>query len=126
MKHEALKLEKLSSPQAVEQLVIEVHPPSAVERWLEADHEVWSKGLAIEPGYVRKEVWQSRERPGRLTVNIYWKDMASWKSVSTERLVELDRACNEMLAPFTAEIVEEPHLVDQNFLIAESGGLEHR
>jgi uncharacterized protein (TIGR03792 family) len=121
-KEEKVKLEILNKPQAVEQLIFQMRP-EAVERWLALDHEIWSRGLAKWPGYVRKEIWQSLEHPGRLTVTIYWDDYDAWKAVDSKWLAEVDEEFTRRFAPEKAEIIGAPHEVDQNFLIAESGGL---
>lgn len=118
-----MKIHKLKAPCAVEQLIVSVEP-EMVDKWLELDHEIWSRGLAEWPGYLRKEVWQSRERPGRLTVTIYWESLELWKAIDTEWLIETDNKFNERFLPAVAKIVEAPHEEEQNFLIAESGGRE--
>lgn len=117
-----MELKKIIKPMAVEQLVMTVKP-DLVDRWLELDHEIWSKGLAKWPGYIRKEVWESRERPGRLTINIYWEDYDAWQAIDSEWVKETDTYFNDQFAPETVQFNEALHTIDQNFLIAESGGL---
>lgn len=77
------------SPYAVEILTFTVRPEE-VEHFLEADHEVWTKGLAACEGFVSKDVWVSTRKPGVVMTVIYWKSLELWQAISQERLKELD------------------------------------
>ncbi len=112
-------LHRLEKPAVIEQLVIETQS-EAVERWIELDHEIWTEGLASFEGFLRKEVWLSRDVPGRLTAVIYWSDYALWKAVDPEWLAEAERRFTERFAPYTMRIVAELHEHDQQLLAAEA------
>ncbi|MDC7235848.1 MAG: TIGR03792 family protein [Spirochaetales bacterium] len=118
-----MKLERIAKPEAVEQLIISIDPPDQVDRWIELDHEIWSKGLAKWPGYIRKEVWSNPDKPGILTILIYWESLEQWKAVDLDWLMETDRLFDESFFPAKAEIIGTPHEENQQYLIAHSSGI---
>jgi uncharacterized protein (TIGR03792 family) len=69
----------------VEILVFEVEPDH-VDEFLRVDHEVWTLGEALLPGFDRipflaKEVWLDDSRPGRVTLVFVWESMGLWERV---------------------------------------------
>src|ERR1044071_2163556 len=71
--------------------------PELLERYLAADEEVWTAGLAREEGFLGKEVWLDRERPGEVVLVIRWESERHWKGIAEERLEELERRFHERM-----------------------------
>ncbi|MEL6892276.1 MAG: TIGR03792 family protein [Actinomycetota bacterium] len=69
----------------VEVLVFRVDPDH-VDRFLEIDHEVWTLGEALLPGFDQipfrsKEVWLDDTRPGVITLVFVWESHEDWDRV---------------------------------------------
>ena len=69
----------------IEILVFEMDPAD-VDAFLRVDHEIWTLGEAVTPGYdgipfLSKEVWLNNQRPGEVTIVIIWPSMADWDIV---------------------------------------------
>jgi uncharacterized protein (TIGR03792 family) len=77
--------------------------PELRERFLKQDEEIWTAGLAREPGFLGKEIWLGEE--GEIVLVIRWESDEAWKGVPLERLDELDRL-------FRAEIPEGYELLE--------------
>lgn len=78
--------------------------PGLRDRFLEKDEEIWTAGLAQEPGFLGKEVWRG-EDPSEVVLVIRWESEEAWKGIPEERLQELERRFREHL-PDSHEIVE--------------------
>lgn len=78
--------------------------PDLRQRFLERDEEVWTAGLAREPGFLGKEVWLG-EDPGEVVLVIRWRSEEDWKGVAAGRLAELESRFRNGL-PEGHEIVE--------------------
>ena len=68
-----------------------------LERYLEADEAVWTAGLGREEGFLGKEVWLDRERPGEVVLVIRWRSERHWKRIPEERLEDLERQFRESM-----------------------------
>jgi uncharacterized protein (TIGR03792 family) len=66
--------------------------PSDLEEWLAVDHDTWTRFLETRDGFVSKQVWTDRERPGTVHAVITWRDEAAWESIPTELLDAVDRS----------------------------------
>lgn len=107
-------------PQAVEHLVFEVRA-SAFERWKAAEFEYWTKGLADRyPSFLGKETWVS-EGPEwhKVTVILYWEDVASWHAIDTAWLEEHERAFADAVGADNVRLIGEGHKATQYFKISE-------
>ncbi len=71
--------------------------PGLEERFLARDAAVWTRALARLPGFVDKQVWRRRERPGELTLVIRWRDRASWRAVPDRLLADLEARCRRQV-----------------------------
>ena len=113
-----MELIKKENPEAVEELIFKVSP-DFIDRFLEIDHDIWTKMLSQCPGFVSKEVWLSKDCPGEITQIIYWTDISLWKSIPQEELnqtqIEFDTAVGEG----NYEWVGAPHESNQKFKIME-------
>ena len=61
--------------------------PDHVEEFLAVDHEVWTLGEALLPGFdripfVSKEVWLDGTRPGEVTLVFVWESAEAWRRVA--------------------------------------------
>ncbi|MEQ8436520.1 MAG: TIGR03792 family protein [Ilumatobacter fluminis] len=69
----------------VEVLVFDVDP-AHLDEFLRVDHEVWTLGEALLPGFERipflsKEVWVDDAHPGRVHLVFVWESIAAWERV---------------------------------------------
>ena len=71
--------------------------------YLEKDREIWTAGLALEEGFLGKEVWL--EDNGDVILVIRWNREEDWKEMPKERLDDLDRRFREAV-PEGWELVE--------------------
>jgi uncharacterized protein (TIGR03792 family) len=74
----------------VEVLVFEMDP-AVVDEFLAVDHEVWTLGEALLPGFERipfmsKEVWLDDSRPGRVTLVFVWESQEAWQRVDDRQV----------------------------------------
>ena len=93
--------------------------PSHVDEYLAIDHEIWTLGEAMLPGFERipfisKEVWLDDSRPGRVTIVFVWESLEAWMAVGSTEIPR--RLQVEFDARFThpVELVEAWH-EDTNF-----------
>lgn len=70
--------------------------------FLARDAEVWTAGLAQQPGYLGKEVWVEAENPTQVTCVIRWESLAQWKAFPQARLQELDAQMGGLLMPVSS------------------------
>jgi uncharacterized protein (TIGR03792 family) len=73
----------------VEWLIFEVAEEEQ-ERFITQDAAIWSKALAAQPGYLRKEIWRERAAPNKLNLAIYWRSRADWHAVPQQVLGRAD------------------------------------
>jgi uncharacterized protein (TIGR03792 family) len=73
----------------IEQLSFEV-PVADQPRFLSHDAAIWTTALAVQPGYLDKEVWREAAAPDRLHLVIRWTDRASWKAVPADLLARTE------------------------------------
>lgn len=74
----------------VEVLVFSMDP-TVVDEFLRIDHEIWTMGEALLPGFERipiisKEVWLDDTRPGEVTLVFVWESMGSWMRVAEDHV----------------------------------------
>lgn len=76
----------------IEVLVFRV-APEHVDEFLRVDHEVWTLGEALLPGFERgpfrsKEVWLNDSQPGQITIVFVWESAADWERVAKPAIQE--------------------------------------
>jgi len=74
----------------IEVLVFEMSPEH-VDEYLAIDHEIWTLGEAMLPGFERipflsKEVWLDDSRPGRVSVVFVWESLEAWMRVGSAEI----------------------------------------
>ena len=72
-------------------------PSEKRDQWRLLDDEVWTSFLSSQPGFMKKELWQSHERGDELHAVIWWKDKKSWAAISTEQISKVDEGMGEFL-----------------------------
>jgi uncharacterized protein (TIGR03792 family) len=76
--------------QAVEYLVFTMKP-ELVDQFIELDRAIWTKELATCEGFVSKEVWVNKKKPGEITTILYWNSLEQWKAIDHQWLAEVDK-----------------------------------
>lgn len=102
----------------VEVLVFEMDP-AAVDEFLAVDHEVWTLGEALLPGFERipflsKEVWLDDSRPGRVSLVFVWESREAWQRVDDRQVQGRLQVEFEQRFPHPVRLVEAWH-EDSNF-----------
>jgi uncharacterized protein (TIGR03792 family) len=72
----------------VEYLVFKVEDENNIEKFIELDHEIWTKYLASYDGFISKEVLVNDENPGEIHTILIWREMDAWKSIPLAELKE--------------------------------------
>ncbi|MBD1831105.1 MULTISPECIES: TIGR03792 family protein [Cyanophyceae] len=80
----------------IEWLKIEV-PPEIREKYIQKDAEIWTAFLATCPGFLGKEVWLNPNDPTGLTLVIRWETRENWKSISSERLQQVEEQFDQAM-----------------------------
>ena len=97
----------------VEVLVFEMDP-LVVDEFLRVDHEVWTLGEALLPGYERvpfqsKEVWLDDANPGRVTIVFVWESIEAWNKVGAPEIQDRLQAEFDARFPHALRLVAAPH-----------------
>ncbi len=97
----------------VEVLVFRV-PEEHVEEFLAVDHEVWTLGEALLPGFDRipfrsKEVWLNDSRPGLVTIVFVWESKQDWDRVGAAEIQHRLQAQFDSKFPHPVELVRAYH-----------------
>ena len=94
--------------QAVEYLVFNMKE-ELVRRFIELDRAIWTEELAKQAGFVSKEVWINKKKPGEVTTILYWNSLSEWKSIDHDWLIEVDKRFTAMMGDgsFTLKAIHE-------------------
>lgn len=97
----------------VEVLVFQV-APEHVEQFLEVDHDVWTLGEALLPGFEQipfrsKEVWLDDSRPGLVTLVFVWESAGEWDRVGDPAIQQRLQAEFDRRFPHPVELVRAYH-----------------
>ena len=97
----------------IEVLVFEMEPDT-VEEFLAVDHEVWTLGEALLPGFERipflsKEVWLDDSRPGRVTLVFVWESREAWQRVDDREVQTRLQTEFDARFPHPVRLVEAWH-----------------
>lgn len=97
----------------VEVLVFRVDP-AHVDEFLAVDHEVWTLGEALLPGFDRipfrsKEVWLDDSRPGVITLVFVWESHDDWDRVGAADIQARLQAEFDTKFPHPVELVRAYH-----------------
>ena len=113
-------LTEFDPPLAVEQLVFEV-ATGALDAWLAADFEYWTKVEAdLFPFLRTKEVWVSRGAAVcRVTVVITWDGLEAWKSIDPAWIDAQERRFSDAVGADNYRLVSAEHEVEQYYKISE-------
>ncbi|MGD1705005.1 TIGR03792 family protein [Dapis sp. BLCC M229] len=67
------------------------------EEFLQKDREIWTSFLALQMGFLRKEVWLDSYRGNEVIIIVYWESREQWKSISQVLLQETESKFREAL-----------------------------
>lgn len=81
-------------PVHVEELEFDI-PADELPAYLAHDRRVWTAWLESRPGFVRKEVWRSVDRPGTVIMQIWWETRDHWKAITMEEVAAVDAQMGE-------------------------------
>jgi uncharacterized protein (TIGR03792 family) len=97
----------------VEVLVFRV-APEHVDEFIAVDHEVWTLGEALLPGFEKipfrsKEVWIDDAKPGEVTLTFGWESLDDWLQGGEPSIQALLQAEFDRRFPPEIELVAAPH-----------------
>jgi uncharacterized protein (TIGR03792 family) len=75
---------------AMEYLRVKVLPEE-VDRFVQADRDIWTTFLSQQPGFLHKQVLCSKTTPGEVVILTQWRSREEWKSIPQDLLNETDR-----------------------------------
>jgi uncharacterized protein (TIGR03792 family) len=75
---------------AMEYLRVQVKPEE-VDRFVQADRDVWTTFLSQQPGFLHKQVLCSKTTPGEVVILTQWRSREEWKSIPQKLLDETDQ-----------------------------------
>lgn len=113
-----MELKRFEKPEPVEQLLFKVNP-NMIEKFIETDHEIWTKALSKYPGFISKEVWVNDSVPGEVITIIYWSDMKLWKAIDHNELIETDMKFQEAMGEGNAILFDAMHVKNQYYRVSE-------
>jgi len=109
---------KIENGYAVEYSVFEVSP-KLIDQFIEMDHKYWTLFLKDKPGFISKEVWVNKTKPGEVSTIITWNTMEEWKSIPIEELTETDNTFTEAFGKENFKLVKEVHKENALYKVRE-------
>ncbi|HSH11622.1 MAG TPA: TIGR03792 family protein [Ilumatobacter sp.] len=67
-------------------------PVEALETWLAIEARHWTRFLERQTGFVRKEMWRSRDNPTQVHAVIWWDSVDDWTSIPQTELDQVAAA----------------------------------
>lgn len=97
----------------VEVLVFRMDP-NVADEFLAVDHEVWTLGEALLPGFDRipfisKEVWRDDAKPGEVTLVFVWESLDAWMRVGSPEIQTRLQAEFDERFSHPVELIAAPH-----------------
>lgn len=74
------------------------------DEWLQHEERHWSRFLERQPGFVRKQMWESVDDPSRVHAVIWWESLDHWHAIPAAALAQVEAAMGplERTATMTA------------------------
>lgn len=67
--------------------------PELFEEWKKVDDVTWTAFLRLQPGFIRKEVWQGAD--GDVRVVVWWRSKEDWDAITEREVAEVDARMGE-------------------------------
>lgn len=106
------------TPRAIEQLHFTVNP-NTVEKFIELDYEIWTKMLSKQEGFVRKELWVSKNNTCEIFTITYWRDIKYWKKIDKKILEENGKKFASLLGEDNFKFNAPLHEGNQKYQVDE-------
>jgi uncharacterized protein (TIGR03792 family) len=84
---------------AIEWLKFQV-PVLEQSKFIQKDQEIWTRFLAKQSGFIRKDVLSRLEQPEEITMLIYWKRMADWQAIPKKDLEQTQSIFEKAIGAF--------------------------
>ncbi|MDJ0554124.1 MAG: TIGR03792 family protein [Microcoleaceae cyanobacterium MO_207.B10] len=79
---------------------------SLKEKFLQKDREIWTSFLALQMGFLKKEVWLNDYRGNEVIIVVYWESREQWKSISQVLLRETEYKFREAVGMENYSLLE--------------------
>ncbi len=80
--------------------------PAHRQRFLEADHAVWTAAFADYPGFLGKQVWSPPQEPDILVIIVQWDSRAVWQAFPGDRVAALNRQFDDQVGADNYQLLE--------------------
>lgn len=75
--------------------------PESFDEWKRVDAETWTAFLQLQPGFIRKEVWQGAN--GEVRVVVWWRSKEDWDAITDQQVADVDARMGSWFRPSTLE-----------------------
>ena len=113
-----MEYRKFDKGLAVEELVFQVKP-EMVDKYVQLEYEIWTKGLEKLPGFAGSEIWVNKDVPGEVTSIIFWTDYALWQAIDVKWLIETEKKMLDAMGEENFKLVREGHKNNLKYKICE-------
>lgn len=90
----------------IEMLMFEV-AASDQKEWLRVDDEVWGRFLERQDGFVRREMWVSRDEPTAVHALIWWESLEQWEAIAADEVAAIDERMGPWLRQATMRAFDQ-------------------
>ena len=104
---------KIEDGDYLEYLIFEVSP-ALIDTFIDLDHRHWTLFLKDQPGFISKDVWVNRTKPGEVSTITCWRSKQDWEAVPVERVIEIGAKFQEALGAENFKLIKRVH--EQNDL----------
>ncbi|MEB3342528.1 TIGR03792 family protein [Okeania sp.] len=70
---------------------------SVKKEFIQKDGEIWTSFLALQTGFLKKEVWFNSDKSDEIIIIVYWENREKWKSISQVLLAQTELKFREAL-----------------------------
>ncbi len=91
-----------------------------VERFIKFDHDIWTVELAKVDGFISKEIWVNKAKPGEVTTIIYWNSLDQWKAIDHDLLVAVDKKFTALVGGEGSFTIEALHVGNDYYCVRET------
>ena len=80
--------------------------PEVREKFVEQDQAIWTKALATQSGFLRKEVWINPDIADEIILVIRWQTREQWKAIAPDLLAKTEEIFKASMGKDFYEIIE--------------------
>ena len=93
---------------AIEHLIFEVDIDD-IQKFIDKDHEIWTKKLCTYSGFMSKEIWVSEMNPNQIHTIIYWEKLELWEAIPHNELEAQEAIFREAMGNTNYRMIAATH-----------------